>query len=194
MRVKESSNRSSSGTVIVDFLDIDTSKITFSKPKPNKYNGRQIRILYGGKTLFVKYKGTTPFGLVENFDKEGKSGILSAVLPALIAVAPAIGQTLGLSALAGAASEGASQIIKKISGGQLPVGQIFRVPNDKLFMLAKMSNLLTQKQKRDLAAAHQMMSDMNLRVTGKQVGNGVGALLASIGIPLAIEAVKKINR
>jgi len=71
MRVKESSNRSSSDTVIVDFLDIDTSKITFAKPKQNKYNGSQIRILYGGKTLFAKYKGTTPFGLVENFDKEG---------------------------------------------------------------------------------------------------------------------------
>jgi len=71
MKVKESSNRSSSDTVIVDFLDIDSSKITFAKPKPNKYNGSQIRILYGGKTLFVKYKGITPFGLVENFDKEG---------------------------------------------------------------------------------------------------------------------------
>jgi len=68
MRVKESSN-DSSDTVIVDFLDFDTSKITFAKPKPNKYNGSQIRILYGGKTLFVKYKGTTPFCLVENFDK-----------------------------------------------------------------------------------------------------------------------------
>ena len=45
MRVKESSNRSSSDKVIVDFLDIDTSKITFAKPKPNKYNGSQIRIL-----------------------------------------------------------------------------------------------------------------------------------------------------
>jgi len=60
-------------------------------------------------------------------------------------------------------------------------------------MLAQMSNLLTDKQKRDLAAAHQMMSDMNFRVTNKQVGIGVGALLASIGIPLAIEAVKKNN-
>ena len=58
---------------------------------------------------------------------------------------------------------------KKISGGQLPLGQIFRVPNDKLFMLAQMSNLLTPKQKRDLAAAHQMMSDMSFRVTNKQV-------------------------
>ena len=42
MRVKESSNKSSSDKVIVDFLDIDTSKITFGKPKPNKYNGSQI--------------------------------------------------------------------------------------------------------------------------------------------------------
>jgi len=70
MRVKESSNKRSNDTVIVDFLDIDTSKITFAKPKPNKYNGSHIRILYGGKTLFVKYKGTTPFVLVENFDKD----------------------------------------------------------------------------------------------------------------------------
>ena len=123
-----------------------------------------------------------------NIRKQTGSGIFSAVLPALRAVAPAIGKTLGLSALAGAASEGASQIIKKISGGQ-----IFRVPNNKLFMLAQMSNLLTPKQKRDLAAAHQMVSDLNFRVTGKQVGNGIGALLASIGIPLAIEAVKKLT-
>ena len=67
MRVKESNNESK----IVNFLDIDTSKITFAKPKPNKYNESQIRILYGGKTLFVKYEGTTPFGVVENFDKDG---------------------------------------------------------------------------------------------------------------------------
>jgi len=70
MRVKESSNKRSNDIVIVDFLDIDTSKITFAKPKPNKYNGSEIQIFYEGKTLFVKYKGTTPFGLVENFDKD----------------------------------------------------------------------------------------------------------------------------
>ena len=71
MRVKERVNGRSNETVIVNFLDIDTSKITFAKPKPNKYNGSQIRILYEGKTLFVKYEGITPFGIVENFDKEG---------------------------------------------------------------------------------------------------------------------------
>jgi len=51
-------------------------------------------------------------------------------------------------------------------------------------MLAQMSHLLTPKQRRDLAQAHQMMSDMNFRVTGKQ-GNGIGTILTCIGIPLA---------
>ena len=55
---------------IVNFLDIDTSKITFRKPKPNKHNGTQIGILYNGKT-YVKYEGYTPFGLKENYDKDG---------------------------------------------------------------------------------------------------------------------------
>ena len=64
-------NQSQTKIQIVDFLDIDTSKITFKKPKSNKYNGSQIGILYNGDTMFVKYEGVTPFGLQENFDKDG---------------------------------------------------------------------------------------------------------------------------
>ena len=56
---------------IVDFLDIDTDKITFQKPKSNKYNGSQIGILYEGDKMYVKYEGLTPFGLKENYDKDG---------------------------------------------------------------------------------------------------------------------------
>ena len=89
-------------------------------------------------------------------------------------VAPTVAKTLGLSALAGAASEGASQIIKKISGDQL-----FQIPNDKLFMLAQMSHLLTPKQKRDLGTAYQLIRVMYFRVT--QVGNGIGTISATIG-------------
>ena len=123
-----------------------------------------------------------------NIRKQSGSGIFSVVSPALRAVAPTVAKTLGLSALAGAASEGASQIIKKISGGQL-----FQIPNEKLFMLAQISHLLTPKQKRDLATAYQLMQDMNFRVTQKQVGNGIGTILASIGIPLAIDAIKGLT-
>ena len=71
MLEKNQSNASQRKMQIVDFLDIDTNKITFQKPKSNKYNGSQIGILYNGETMYVKYEGVTPFGLKENFDKDG---------------------------------------------------------------------------------------------------------------------------
>ena len=48
-----------------------------------------------------------------NIRKQTGSGLFSPVMPLLKTVAPTIGKTLGLSALAGLASEGASQIVKK---------------------------------------------------------------------------------
>ena len=71
MLEKKQSNQSQRKKQIVDFLDIDTNKITFQKPKPNKYNGSQIGILYNGERMYVRYEGTTPFGLQENYDKDG---------------------------------------------------------------------------------------------------------------------------
>ena len=56
MPAKNQSN-TSQRMQIVDFLDIDTSKITFKQPKLNKYNGSQIGILYNGETMYVKYEG-----------------------------------------------------------------------------------------------------------------------------------------
>ena len=67
----ETKARENNDNAIVDFLDLDTSKITFLKPKQNKHNGSQIGIRYNGKTLYVKYEGVTPFGIRENYDKEG---------------------------------------------------------------------------------------------------------------------------
>ena len=120
-----------------------------------------------------------------NVRKQTGSGIASSVLPVLRNVAPTLGKTMGLAALAGLASEGASQIIKKISGGQ-----IFQVPNEHLFRLAMLSELLNKGQIRDLAKAHQDGSDMLFKITQKQVGNGIGSILATIGIPMIIDALK----
>ena len=120
-----------------------------------------------------------------NIRKQTGSGIASSVLPLLRNVAPTIGKTMGLATLAGLASEGASQIIKKISGGQ-----IFQVPNKHLYRLAMMDNLLTKGQIRDLAKAYTDNSDMMFKVTNKQVGNGIGSILASIGIPMIIDALR----
>ena len=120
-----------------------------------------------------------------NVRKQTGSGILSSLLPVLRNVAPTVGKTLGLSALAGLASEGASQLVKKITGGQ-----IFRVPNEHLFRLAMMSELLNKGQIRDLAKAHKDGSDMLFKITPGQVGNGIGTILASIGLPLIIDAIR----
>ena len=123
-----------------------------------------------------------------NIRKQDGSGIFSSLVPLLKTVAPTIGKTLGLSALAGAASEGASQIIKKITGGQ-----VFQVPNANLYKLAMMSHLLTPKQRNDLAQAHNSAHDMLFKITQKQVGNGIGTVLASIGIPLVLDALKGLR-
>ena len=120
-----------------------------------------------------------------NIRRQSGSGIFSSILPLLKNVAPTIGKTLGLSALAGLASEGASQIVKKISGGQ-----VYQVPNNKLFMLAQLGDLLTKGQLGDLARAHKLGEDLLFKMTQRQVGNGIGTLIASIGIPMLIDALK----
>ena len=120
-----------------------------------------------------------------NVRKQTGSGIFTSLLPVLKNVAPTVGKTLGLSALAGLASEGASQLVKKITGGQ-----IFQVPNEHLFRLAMMSELLNKGQIRDLAKAHKDGSDMMFKITSGQVGNGIGTLLASIGIPMILDAIR----
>ena len=120
-----------------------------------------------------------------NIRRQTGSGIFSSILPVLKNVAPTIGKTLGLSALAGLASEGASQIVKKISGGQM-----YQVPNNKLFMLAQLGDLLTKGQIGDLARAHKLGEDLLFKMTQRQVGNGIGTLIASIAAPMIIDALK----
>ena len=120
-----------------------------------------------------------------NVRKQTGSGIFTSLLPVLRNVAPTIGKTVGLSALAGLASEGGSQLVKKITGGQ-----IFRVPNEHLFRLAMLSELLNKGQIRDLGKAHKDGSDMLFKIAQKQVGNGIGTILASIGIPMILDAIK----
>ena len=52
---------------------------------------------------------------------------------------------------------------------------------------------LFAKQKQDILNALQTGSDVRIKPTKTQQGNGFGTILASIGTPLAIELVKKRN-
>ena len=56
-----------------------------------------------------------------------------------------------------------------------------------------LSHLLTPKQRNDLAQAHNLAQDMLFKITQKQVGNGIGTVLASIGIPLVLDALKGLR-
>ena len=53
-----------------------------------------------------------------------------------------------------------------------------------------MTDLLTKGRSRYLAKAHQAGTDMLFRLTKGQVGNGIGSIIASIAIPMILDAIK----
>ena len=107
------------------------------------------------------------------------------------AFAPTIAKTLGLSALSGLVSEGTSQIVKTMSGKGMQTGG-FLIPQNKINQLIAYKHLLTDRQKRDILNALQTGGQLVIKPTQKQQTKGaiLSTLLASIGIPLAIDAIK----
>ena len=127
-----------------------------------------------------------------NIRKQVGGSLLSTVLTLGRTFGPTIAKTLGLSALGGLASEGASQIVKKISGKGVQTGG-FLIPQNKIDQLITYKHLLTTKQKKDILNALQTGSGVHIKPTKVQTGGFLGTLLASIGVPLAIEAIKKMT-
>ena len=127
-----------------------------------------------------------------NIRKQVGGSLLTTILSLGKTLAPTLGKTLGLSALAGLASEGASQIVKKIAGKGVQTGG-FLIPQNKVNQLIAYKHLLTDKQKRDILAALQSGGQLVLKPTKSQYGGFLGTLLASIGIPLAVDAIKKMT-
>ena len=60
-------------------------------------------------------------------------------------------------------------------------------------MLAQLSHLLSKGQRNDLANAHNLGRDLLFKITQKQVGNGIGTVLASTGIPIVLDALKGLT-
>ena len=121
--------------------------------------------------------------------KQGGS-LFSAIIPLARSLAPTLAKTLGLSALAGLASKGASQVAKKISGSGQTGG--FLIPQDKIQKLIDNKHLLTNKQKQEILTALQSGGQVVVKPSAKQSGGMLGTILASIGIPLALDMVKKL--
>ena len=116
-----------------------------------------------------------------------QGGSLFAAIPLARSVAPTLAKTLGLSALAGLASEVASQVIKKVSGSGQTGG--FLIPQDKIQKLIDYKHLLTNSQKQQILNSLQSGGKIIVKPTPKQSGGALGTLLASIGIPMLISAL-----
>ena len=96
-----------------------------------------------------------------------------------------------LPALAtGAVSALGSLGIDKIFGKGMTGG--FLIPKNKIDQLIKYKNLLTKAQKEQSLAAVQSGGQVVINPTVKQRGGFLGSLLASIGIPLAVELGSKL--
>ena len=127
-----------------------------------------------------------------NIQKQVGGSLLSTVLSLGKPFAPTIAKTLGLSVLAGLASEGASQVVKKISGKGIQKGG-FLIPQNKIDQLITYKHLLTAKQKKDILNALQTGSGVHIKPTKVQTGGFLGTLLASIGIPLVLDTLKSLT-
>ena len=135
-----------------------------------------------GKGVEIKISKTQ----IRKVMKQGGS-LFSAIIPLARSLAPTLAKTLGLSALAGLASEGASQVVKKISG----TGG-FLIPQNKIQKLIDNKHLLTNKQKQDILTALQSGGQVVVKPSKKQSGGLLGTMLASIGIPLVLEMAKNL--
>ena len=132
-----------------------------------------------------------------NIRKQVGGSLLTSILTLGRTLAPTLGKTLGLSALAGLASEGASQVVKKIAGKGVQSKQFiggYLIPPNKINQLIANKHLLTDKQKKDILRSVQSGGQLVVKPIKSQSGGFLGALLASIGIPLAVEAIKKITK
>ena len=123
-----------------------------------------------------------------NIRKHVGGNLLTSILALGRTFGPTIAKTLGLSALAGLASEGASQVVKKISGNGVKTGG-FLIPQNKIDKLIANKHLLSTKQKKDILEALQSGSGVVIKPTKTQSGGFLGTLLASIGIPMVLNAL-----
>ena len=67
------------------------------------------------------------------------------------------------------------------------------IPFEAINKIMPYLNMFTTKQQRDIINAAQTGSGVHIRPTKTQSGGFLGTLLASIGIPLALDLVKKMT-
>ena len=114
-------------------------------------------------------------------------GLLGAkALPLMTKAASKALPALATGAVSALGSLGVDKIFGKgMNGG-------FLIPQNKIDQLIKYKDWLTKKQKEQILSAVQSGGQVVINPTVKQRGGFLGSLLASIGIPLALEMGSKL--
>ena len=107
------------------------------------------------------------------------AGLSSRVLPMVMPLAKKVASPLFSGAVSGLASLG----IDKLFGGAV------MIPSSKVNKLIPYKVHLTATQKKNILQALQTGSGMHFKPTQKQIGSGICSILASIGIPMVLNAL-----
>lgn len=124
----------------------------------------------------IAQKGGTLFSSLMN--------IGTKLLPKAMNIATKILPALATGALS---SVGNFATDKILGAGSQSGGMI--IPHSKIPQLLPFGNHLSQKQQRDIAIALQSGNDLKIKPTKRQSGGFLGTLLASIGVPLLLNAL-----
>ena len=125
-----------------------------------------------------------------NIRKQDGGSLLSTVLSLGMKALPSIAKTIGLAGLSAGVDTG---LVKKLLGrGGVQTGRLLIKP-EMVNKLIQFLDPLSPKQKSGLNRAIQTAQDLIIKPTQKQLGSGLGSILASIGIPLAINLFKGLT-
>ena len=149
--------------------------------------GRIKKSLVSGKGVDIKISKTQIGKVV----KKGGSLFtsLAALVPKLLPKAMQVATKVIPGLATGALTSLGNFTMDKILGqGQGQCGG-FLIPQDKIDKLIANKKYLTKKQKEDILSALQSGGQIVIRPTPKQRGGFLGTLLASVGVPLLLNAL-----
>ena len=129
----------------------------------------------------IAQKGGTLFSSLLN--------VGTKLLPQAMNIATKILPALATGALSSVGNFATDKILGAGIRSRPPSSGGMIIPHSKIPELFPFGNLLSEKQKRDLAVALQSGKDLKLKPTKKQSGGFLGTLLASIGVPILLRAL-----
>ena len=151
---------------------------------------RQIRKIERSKIDGI---GTDIEISINQMRKQSGGNLFSSLIPLAKNILPQILKTAGFSALSGAISGGIEKAIKGEGLHQRlgpSRGEFFKIPKNKINKLNQYKDYLTETQKKQINKALKTGSGISrFRMTKQQEGGFLGTLLASIGIPLLMNAL-----